>query len=577
MANLAGISGSSIRTEINNELLSYDECFKMDLQHYWRVSNKSVATFESTEGWANNSWNSTVGTVANDTTNYKVGSQGISITSPNNGGGGKLSKVMNLSTFNDGSASTTNDYIQFALYITTAEIAKLNTNGILLRFFCETAPTMTSYFSYNIAVANLVNGWNFLNIVKSSFATNGSAAWADVKGLSFTNNGAPISGSPIYTVDAMRMVRKDPSTSAANPFQKLVNNIWTRDFTINNGHWFVGLENNKIICRALSVNDTGVTNTASSLIGQKIYRNFEIMGVFQSNTTSLSRLVWAIDASNRVYATLVAGTLYLSSTINGVNDDTVNASLSAAIGDLFSIKLSKNGRTFTAKVVKNGNNDSPIILTKDISGFEISDGYLGFGERSGIKQSNIVSLGISKLSFTAQAGEAEESKNVTSQVGGKNITDIFESDGVTVKNATTVDNKHVDDTASNIPLYDENKTISGSATGDTRFQISGHTSANFIILPGVFNVLQTIYVNIPTGKAVYLKRCRFGLLTLGAKMRIEANMGWTSATDNVEETPNMALTNTTGNIRIQIGMNNSTGADATVQAGCGWWFDFSIE
>jgi hypothetical protein len=437
MANLAGISGSSIRTEINNELLSYDECFKMDLQHYWRVSNKSVATFESTEGWANNSWNSTVGTVANDTTNYKVGSQGISITSPNNGGGGKLSKVMNLSTFNDGSASTTDDYIQFALYITTAEIAKLNTNGILLRFFCETAPTMTSYFSYNIAVANLVNGWNFLNIVKSSFATNGSAAWADVKGLSFTNNGAPISGSPIYTVDAMRMVRKDPSTSAANPFQKLVNNIWTRDFTINNGHWFVGLENNKIICRALSVNDTGVTNTASSLIGQKIYRNFEIMGVFQSNTTSLSRLVWAIDASNRVYATLVAGTLYLSSTINGVNDDTVNASLSAAIGDLFSIKLSKNGRTFTAKVVKNGNNDSPIILTKDISGFEISDGYLGFGERSGIKQSNIVSLGISKLSFTAQAGEAEEAINVTSQIGGKNISDIFESDGVTVKAATS--------------------------------------------------------------------------------------------------------------------------------------------
>jgi hypothetical protein len=431
MANLTGVSGSTIRTEINNEVMAYDESFNMNLQYYYTRNSKIIATFESTEGWTNNSWSATVGTVANDSTNYKVGSQGISITSPNNLGGGKLSKVMDLTAFHNGGTSSTSDYIQFCMYITTAEIAKLHADGILLAFLCDTAPTITNYFSYAITAASLVNGWNFISIPKSSFSTVGSANWANVKGLHFVNNGAPTSGSPLYTIDAMRMVRKDPSTSAANPFQRLVDATWTRDFAINSGHWFIGLENNKIICR-----DLNPLSSVNSLSHTKTLKNFNYSSIFtcQQNTQTCG-IAWYVDSSNYIGAWVSSDNLLLKLKQAAVDTD-YTVALPVVAGDKIAIELVKNGASVQVLAYKNGNVDNPYSLSAPTTISNASAGSLNIFFRLNIK-SDLLSAGFSLVPYAIRSGESEQAKNVISQIGGKDISSIFESDGITAKTATS--------------------------------------------------------------------------------------------------------------------------------------------
>jgi hypothetical protein len=52
-----------------------------------------------------------------------------------------------------------------------------------------------------------------------------------VTGIAIKAIDAP-SSAMTFTVDNIQLVRKDPSVSAPNPFQRTINGSWTRDFAI---------------------------------------------------------------------------------------------------------------------------------------------------------------------------------------------------------------------------------------------------------------------------------------------------------------------------------------------------------
>jgi hypothetical protein len=414
-ASAGTVSGLTIAVSALNNVTAesvQDRGFSSDLAAWYNHNIIPFSDCESADGWAENGWTGIVGTVANDTTNFRTGSQGISITvSLNNDGGGHLSYVKNLALFPDGSASATSDYVRFCLYITTAEINKMAADSVLrFMFFCDTIPTVGDFFYYDITKATLVNGWNFVNIAKSSFTAIASANWANVKGTQVIYNSAGATAptsAMTWTIDTIHVCRKDPVGVYPNPFQRRINNVETVDFNINSGFWWLGLESGKLNWRDLNPSsDTAGGSTAASLIGLKSYSSTFKAYMRQSIKTAnnSSKLVWEIDSSNRIVAAIIAPDLYLYVTTAGVNDWTSAAAYACAVDDVIEFKLERNGTTVSLLVYKNGETIPSGKLTKEVSFTSI--GYLSVGNTAAI-YANIESLSITTTDHAHHADIAE--------------------------------------------------------------------------------------------------------------------------------------------------------------------------
>jgi hypothetical protein len=400
-----------------NTELTRSQGFFLDKEYYYNHNIIPFSDCESSDGWANNRWDGVVGTVANDSTNYKTGSQGIGITVSVSGGGGHLEYVKNLAVFPDGLASATTDYIRICIYIATAEINKMAADSNLtLVFHCDTIPTFTNYFYYQgITKASLSNGWNYFNIAKSAFGTGGSPDWANVKGLSVyydsTGGTAPTSAMT-WTIDSIHLCRKNPSSSAPNLFVKKINNTETAEFAINSGFWWLGLENGILNLRNLNPSTAGGGSTAAALVGIVGYSsNFIAKMKLTIKTANYSnRMVWEIDASNRIALNIYNSVLYLWTTVAGIDDTTISTAYTCAIGDTVEFVLKRETTTVSLMVYKNGNYNSGIALTKEVSFASV--GYLAVGDVDAIYQ-NIESLSITTTSHASYADVAEVAKSLT--------------------------------------------------------------------------------------------------------------------------------------------------------------------
>jgi hypothetical protein len=424
MASITGVTGLSVRTEINNELMAYDECFAMDLQYYYQRNIKQIATFESTEGWVNNGWTGGAGTVANDTTNYKVGSQGIVFTSSAIFGGGHLVSNLNLAVFNDNSASATTDYICFAIYITTANKNNLHNDGLRLKFSCDPYLTNTNGYKYVISKASLTaDAWTFFSVAKSAFSSYGTPSWATITGIEFGLENTP-GGSVAYTVDCMQLIRKDPSSAIPNPFQRQINGTWTRDFIINSGTWFVGLENNsqgiaEIICR--NINSLSASNNLQHTKG---LTNFNIqMIVTSKNAQYATGPVWYIDANNFIQVYVDSNLLKMDLRQGGVNTQLTTA-LTVVVGDRVLFDFRKNGSSISVIAYKNGDKNTPYSLVSETTINTSTLGYVSARNTSTIYY-NLNSLGFSLLPMDVPNANTLQGKtpgNSSGQIAVNNST-----------------------------------------------------------------------------------------------------------------------------------------------------------
>lgn len=224
----------------------------LDLPYLYNHNCKLIDDCES--GWSARAGG---GSVADDTTNYKVGSKGVQITGSAHAHGGIKTVSLDLTKFGDGSAATNNDYILYVLYISSAQLANLSgANGI--RFELSDG---TNTCIINFAYANLSAGYNYIQ-----FRINTMSDYNKVNLAAITIVSSYISGTPAaattWTIDAIRMVRKDPSFNNPNQFQISINGTQTALFSISSGNCFLGYDGESLVLKALTATKlTGATFT----------------------------------------------------------------------------------------------------------------------------------------------------------------------------------------------------------------------------------------------------------------------------------------------------------------------------
>lgn len=402
-----GIPSQTTSTDLTQTLIETTaESIFWDLQYYNERNTKIIDYCES--GFTDNSWPGTAGTWGTDAAAL-IGTYSITVTSSVDQGGICKEFTRNLSIFADGSASTTDDYICFGLFILLANLTKVNT-GFRLRFFCDAKPTTTNRFIYIIAKADLTgNQWNYFKIKKSDFTTSGSPDWATITGYDFCFVGAP-SSSCTFNFDAFQLVRCDPETAEPNPFQREVNGVFQREFEIINGHWWIGLETGtwpNVVCKNLDNSSSG-PNLVS------VYQfagNWTLEGVMTAGINSNCFGIEWKSGTNVLRTYVWTGNLYLDEYVNGGLTNTVSTAVTVIAGDTLYYQLSRNGSSVTLKMLKNGNLTASYLLNLETTLDLITPGYLA--------QVHIVNTwgylnhyAISRGNYVTNAGIAEMAQTV---------------------------------------------------------------------------------------------------------------------------------------------------------------------
>jgi hypothetical protein len=368
------------------------------------IASKNTKTINYCEtAFSANTWTGIAGTSGTNVTYVKTGNVSIYINSATNYGGASVVASLNLAVFGDGSVSTTDDYICFAVYISTVSLSYVST-GLLLRFFCDTKPTAINRFAYSIPKTSLSpDTWTMFAIPKTAFTIYGSPNWSNITGFDWVFEGAP-SANAAFFVDAFQMVRRDPVEAKPNPFQTKINNTWVRLMDIRSGHWYVGAETasaTQITCRNLNPSNDNMS----------LQSNYPFAGSWQIDGHSICKVAnnidgygWYIDEDNYIQAYVDSGILYLVTCEGGIVSN-VLASLSIIANDKVHFRLNRQGSSVTLLVVKNGQMATSKALTIETSLSLLENGYLGVISSTG-KGFNMLLTAISRGVYAGAAGTA---------------------------------------------------------------------------------------------------------------------------------------------------------------------------
>lgn len=237
-------------------------------------------------------------TISADSSNVKIGSQSIRFTendnSASNLAGAKNNITLDLSKLDNGSDSSDDDFIYVLVYVSDVNFVDTS-NSMQIAFSQD-----STYSGSNLKVLNysgaLSTGWNYLKLKKSNFSTTGSGAWDGIQSLYFRWKSLANAQNEYVSLQLIQLVKADPlDPSKPNYFQT----NGARDFTINSGEWYVGLENGVNVWKQL---DTSTTDLENALESSKIFTNCIMSTEISSGGTSndVFALNYYTDSSNHV-------------------------------------------------------------------------------------------------------------------------------------------------------------------------------------------------------------------------------------------------------------------------------------
>ena len=164
--------------------------------------SKLIADFQSDETWVADSSE----LVTNDTTNFRLGNKSIKLQD-NDDTSNITSMILgsitlDIAQFESGASSDTNDYIYMIFYVNLSTYF----NNVGLDFSTGSFDPNNRY-TYN--VTTLVDGWNYVKVKKSLFATTGSPSWSGIQSIrakastkvGANSAGAYVSFQSLYLID----------------------------------------------------------------------------------------------------------------------------------------------------------------------------------------------------------------------------------------------------------------------------------------------------------------------------------------------------------------------------------------
>ena len=387
----------------------------------WHGNTKLVAMFQPEEPWAGTN-------LVVDSINVKLGVRSLSLIKADNlaSGVGAVADNLNidLTKLANGESSPDTDYINIVFYI--SDVTKVDSSiGVVLSLGANTVFNPDNRYRVLIT-QGLVTGWNYAKIRKVNFTKLGVVDWSSIKSLQIFWQSTINAQSAYVSFQLVQLVKKDPLSAYPNPFQR----FGVRDFAINSGEWFVGLEDGEIIWRNL--NPSTIT---AALAGAKIYKDCIIAVIQKIKTVNQSAIFsWYRDINNRIDVYIGTGVMYVQEHSGGVSTHS-SAAYPCVVGDNLRFVFAKTGTSVSLQVYKN-NGTVPLILTKSIT--VSGDGYLAIG---GITSAptTILSASITTTEHASHADVAEVALSAPNSMNGNKVygnatyTDMFTASQVLTK------------------------------------------------------------------------------------------------------------------------------------------------
>jgi hypothetical protein len=267
----------------------YREGLSFDLDYYFTRNVVDIACYTTDyTSWADKRWdNYADGTHSDDATNFKTDAQSIGMTTETPAATGDGIHIdfadMDLAHFADGDTSTTADYICFAIYTTTQDIADMaDANALRLSIHCDARTTISNRYYTVIDDAALSNGWNYIKVAKSAFTTVGSPSWGTITGVAFFAGSGGDGQINETSIDNIQMVRKDPVSVKPNSFQReLTEGVWIDEWEqVGNHNFIIANESGELSAFGLEN-----ASEASGLVSSYSFNNYKVSGSVKAGTT----------------------------------------------------------------------------------------------------------------------------------------------------------------------------------------------------------------------------------------------------------------------------------------------------
>jgi hypothetical protein len=400
-------SGSTLAQSMDSieQAIENSQGYLGDLEYWFKRNTKSIVGMERNENWDGGEA---------DTSNWLIGYQGIRLEEDNNTGSTIYAtwafESKDLTTFNDGSESSEDDYIRFCFYVSDgAFINQSGTDpGLGVSLLIATDPTAaTDRWRLDItSIPDTYSGWVYVDAPKSSFYNDGGTPdWSDIQAVRIAWRSLDNALGEYVTFDDVWMCRKDPIEDSANPFQREINGVFTRDFTIKDGYWYVG---DAVIAGYLYMLDlqrtsSGYGSTPAALQGQQLFTDFKAEALVFVQTGSgkyTNMLTWEINDTQRVKCFIYDDLLYIYSHFD-TEEKTDSIPFIAKVGELVILTLEKVGSTITARA-RQSNNYNLATVSLEIN--TTKAGYLAISNNG--TWTPILTLAISTTEYASVAGRA---------------------------------------------------------------------------------------------------------------------------------------------------------------------------
>lgn len=317
------------------------DLIRFDKEAYYLQNVKTIATYQDSTLYGSS-------IAEQDSINVLIGSGSVKIPVKDDLQAARAivktapeGQLFDFTKFPDGSLSAVGDYIRLVCYI--SDVTKVT--YVVVFFMCA-----SGYF-YTLWSAGLVNGWNYLELKKSSAPISGSPDWSAVSNIQTQWFNNPSANGTYISFQLLEMVRQDPSGTTANPFQVLKNNVRVEEFTRHTGHYFLGIYNNNLVCKPIS------DGSFFGLLSKKAVLN-------SNNTTYIKRkcvstaydngLGYYLDDNNFIRIYIVSNLLMAVCKVAGIQTvNQITGSLNLQIDDIITYRLTKNGSSVFTQVLIN--------------------------------------------------------------------------------------------------------------------------------------------------------------------------------------------------------------------------------
>lgn len=302
--------------DIGNEL-NYSKGFNLIplLNQGYQKNIKLMEDFKSISGWTTSSAGD-FGTTKES--NSPINPNNLQIKDDDNSSSimyiYRTDTAVDLSTFNDGSTSDVDDYINISYYVQDSTYI----SAIGLRLGTDSS----NYYSTSITVST---GWNLATIKKSSFSSTGSPSWSSIPYLYITVTSTNNALGKFVWFSDIRLVRDD--------------GFYMNPFLYDNGSGAITSEpyivayTDSLITYDQRVGKLGwtltdVSSTASCVLLDDV-NSFSIkMEAYSKHSDDGPAVRWYIDSSNYFIVSVENNYLYLKETVSGSTTTVASKALS---------------------------------------------------------------------------------------------------------------------------------------------------------------------------------------------------------------------------------------------------------